>query len=180
VRPAIAYVWGIGGTIYVLIHAILGLYPRAVVAWGMEWSTLQWCFAVIWLIFMAYTEGYRGFQRRFSPRVIARAFYLARNPRLSHLLFAPFFCMGYFFGTRRRLIVSWSLTFGIVLVVQIVRLLEQPWRGILDMGVVLGLAWGTASLLYFSLRLFLDGGTSVDPQIPSGSALDSRAESTVD
>jgi len=175
VRPVIAYFWGIGGALYVLVYAIWGLYPRAADAWEMEWSPLQWSFAGIWVVFMGYTEGYRGFQLGFSPRVVARSTYLARNPRGLHLLFAPFFCIGYFFATRRRLMVSWCLTIGIVVVVQVVRLLEQPWRGIVDMGVVLGLAWGSLSVLYFALRAFIDGGTEVDPQVPVASTPSTEA-----
>jgi len=33
-----------------------------------------------------------------------------------------------------------------------VRRLAQPWRGIIDAGVVVGLAWGVGSVVYYALR----------------------------
>ena len=70
---------------------------------------------------------------------------------LDHLL-APAIAMGLFQANRKRVIVSWSLFIAIVLVVILVRLAPQPWRGIIDGGVVVGLAMGMISLLYFHVR----------------------------
>ena len=38
--------------------------------------------------------------------------------------------------------------------VALVRRLDQPWRGIIDAGVVVGLAWGLAALWIFTARAF--------------------------
>ena len=47
--------------------------------------------------------------------------------------------MSYFYATRKRKISSLGLTGLIVCFVILVRLLSQPWRGILDAGVVTGI-----------------------------------------
>jgi hypothetical protein len=118
------------------------------------------------VVFMAFAEGYRGFQQRFSPRVAARARYLRNNPRTLHVVLAPLFCMGFFHATRRRKITSFSVTFGIVVLVVLVRLLSQPWRGIIDWGVVVGLFWGLVSLAAFSARAFKREELPCSPEVP--------------
>ena len=49
-----------------------------------------------------------------------------------HKLFAPAFCIGYFHGTRKRVISSWCVTTVIFFVVFFVRKLANPYRAILD------------------------------------------------
>jgi hypothetical protein len=60
--------------------------------------------------------------------------------------------MGLFHATRKRLVVSWSVLSGVVVLVVAVRMLEQPWRGIVDAGVVVGLAWGLLALACNTVR----------------------------
>ena len=45
--------------------------------------------------------------------------------------------------------MSFLVTSAIIILVLLVRLLPQPWRGIIDAGVVLGLLLGIASIVYF-------------------------------
>ena len=63
--------------------------------------------------------------------------------------------MGLFHAPRRVLIVSRSMVVGIVLLVVTVRQLAQPWRGIIDAGVVVGLGLGLVSLGYLFVRAVL-------------------------
>ena len=162
--------WGLGGIALLLGHALAGLIPLSVDALQqLPWTTAQYVFAFTWLVFMGYAEGYKGFQQRFAPRVVARAWHLAAHPRWHHLLLAPAFCIGFFHGTRRRLISSWAITLGIVLIVWAVRHVSQPWRGIIDLGVVLGLGWGLAATLGHAALAAWRGGTEVDPQLPEAS-----------
>lgn len=159
--------WGLAGVVALLISAIARLTPLAlepVVAHTM--TSFQWVVYVGWSIFNGYVEGYRGFQKGYVPRVVARAFWLGQNPRPLLLLLAPFFCSGLVHATRRRLITSWCLVFGIYAIVQLVRLLEQPWRGILDAGVVVGLAYGTLALVIAFARVLAGGPIKVSPQVP--------------
>jgi hypothetical protein len=43
--------------------------------------------------------------------------------------------------------------------------LPQPWRGIVDLGVVIGLAWGLAALGVFSVQAF-NGRLNHSPEVP--------------
>ena len=61
------------------------------------------------------------------------------------------YCMNYFGAEKRRMIVAWVATSLIVILIIIFHHLPQPWRGILDAGVVVGLSWGLLATLYFAL-----------------------------
>jgi hypothetical protein len=95
-----------------------------------------------------------------------RALYLRQHPKPLHLILAPLFCMAYFHATRRRQTVSISLTAGIIVLVLAVHRLPQPWRGIVDAGVVIGLAWGVVSLLWFAARAFAGRACDCSPEVP--------------
>lgn len=134
------------------ISLLLGsaIYRLGAIALEIETHLLtgfQWFLLIFSILFMAYSEGYKGFQLKFSPRFAARCLYLKNNPRLLHSLLAPLFCMGFFYATRRRKIASALLTLTIISFIVLARLMPQPWRGILDAGVVIGLAWGLISVL---------------------------------
>lgn len=161
--------WGILGVTLLIGSAVFRLSQRVIEAFDYEISLAQGVFAAAWLIFMVVGEGYRGFQKKFSPRVAARARYLYKNPKPLHVLLAPFFCMGFFHATRRRMIASWILTTMIVLLVLLVSQLPQPWRGIVDLGVVAGLGWGLVSLWVFCLKALFTQSFTVDPEVPKQS-----------
>ena len=40
-------------------------------------------------------------------------------------------------------------TVAVILIIIAVRALPSPWRGVVDLGVVVALAWGVAALWYF-------------------------------
>ena len=50
------------------------------------------------------------------------------------------------------MIVSYAVTSGIVLLILAVRLLPQPWHGIVDLGVVAGLSWGLAAIVLYGIH----------------------------
>ena len=141
--------WGIGGVLLLLIFAIFRLAPMALELENSSMSMVHWLALAFSVIYMAYAEGYKGFHLGFAPRVIVRARYLADNPRPLHVLLAPLFCMCYIYATRKRQIVSFALTTVIICFVLIARSIPQPWRGILDAGVVVGLSLGVLSIAYF-------------------------------
>jgi hypothetical protein len=146
--------WGVVGVLMLLGSAVYRLSFPALDAFSHDFFWYHWVALALIVVFMAYAEGFRAFQQGFSPRVAARARYLRENPRAVHVIFAPFFCMGFFYATRRRQVTSLSVTAGIILLVITVRLLPQPWRGIIDAGVIIGLAWGIISLFIFSFKAF--------------------------
>jgi hypothetical protein len=146
---------------------VVRITPIAVEPIEVGMSPFQWALYAATLIFMAYTEGYRGFQRNFSPRVVARVLHLARQPQLLHVLLAPAFCMALFHATRRRLIVAWAVLLCVVLLVAGVRGLAQPWRGIIDGGVVVGLSWGLIAIAVYGARALGGKAPATDPGIPT-------------
>lgn len=159
-----------------LSFAIFRLAP---IAWELSTQTLSalhWAALVFSVVYMAYAEGYKGFHRGFSPRVVQRAIYLRNNPRWQHVLLAPAFCMGYLYATRRRQILSIGLTLVVMGFVVIAKQLPQPWRGILDAGVVTGLGLGIGSILYFLINGLRDPGfITVSPEVPVDASAESAA-----
>jgi hypothetical protein len=161
-----AALWGVTGVAVLLGSAIYRMAPLAVEALSSELNAWHVVFLLLVLSFMMYAEGYRAFQQGFSPRVAARARYLRAHPTLIHSVLAPLFCMAYFHAPRRRRIVSVSVTAGIIVLVILVRLLPQPWLGIIDAGVVVGLAWGLVSLVLFSIQALTADRFRYSPEVP--------------
>lgn len=165
----IAALWGFAGICLLFSSAIyrLGSMALEMPLGSFEWY--HWLALAVCLVFMGFAEGYRGFQQNFSPRVAARIRYLKHNVTPVRALLAPVFCMGFFHAQRRRQIVTFCLTGGIIGLVMLVRLLEQPWRGIVDAGVVLGLTWGIVSLALFTLQALTRDEFNYSPETPDRS-----------
>lgn len=164
-----AALWGIFGFVLILTQAIVRLAPLAwePVAEG-QLDTMQWALYFGSIVFNGYFEGYKAFQLQVAPRVMARASHLARNPNPLHLILAPFFCMTLFHASRKRLIVSWCVYAGIVVLVIAVRQLSQPWRGIVDVGVVFGLSWGIVSIVTSFVAIVRGGELKAGADLPEG------------
>lgn len=163
--------WGVIGVLGFVGQALYRLTPLALVPIEQDmlhgWLLGLYIFSAL---FNAYAEGYRGFQRNFSPRVVARAFHLARNPKPVHVILAPVFCMGLFHANRKRLYVSWGLLIGIMILIVIIRQLAQPWRGIIDVGVVVGLTWGSLSIVVLFLRALIVNKVPPHDSLPEHAA----------
>ncbi len=173
-RPSVGAIliasWGVLGVLLLLGQALYRLTPLAIepLADG-SLTTFQAVLYAGWVVFNAWAEGYRAFQLRFSPRVVARAFHLGNHPRALFVAFAAPFCMSFFHATRRGKIVAWGILAMIVTLVVLVRQLPQPWRGIIDGGVVVGLAWGVLAILYYFARAIAGHRSPVPPDIPEDS-----------
>ena len=141
--------WGLGGVLLLLAFAIYRLAPLAFELADSRLNLLHWAALIFSVVYMSYAEGYKGFHLGFAPRVVVRAQYLGRDPRPGLVLLAPLFCMGFVHATPKRKLATIGLTAMIICFIAIVRLLPQPWRGILDAGVVAGLSIGICSILYF-------------------------------
>ena len=149
--------WGLGGVLLLLVSPIWRLALVGLEAVSMPLTWVHWLALAAWVPFMAYSEGYRGFQKGFSPRVAIRAIFLLSNPTPLRTALAPLFCIGYFDIARRRQIAVIAVTSVVILFIVAVRLLPQPWRGLVDLGVVVGLGWGLAALLSFVHQGFKRG-----------------------
>jgi len=167
----IGALWGFSGVVALLGYAIFRLTPRAMESLESPLTTGQWIFLVVFTLFMLVAEGYRGFQKKFSPRTAARVKYLRDHPRPLHIVLAPFFCMGYFFAKRKTQITAYCLTVGIILLVVMVGFLPSPWRGLVDFGVVLGLTYGVGSFAIFTARALFSEGYPRSPEVPDSAML---------
>lgn len=156
--------WGAGGVTLLLVQAVVRLGELALEPWlAGSMSLGQQALYLGWLGVNGYVEGYRAFQKRFCPRVVGRAFYLSRHPQPVHVLLAPLYSMGLFYASRRQLALSWGLIGAIVALVTIVRALPQPWRGIVDGVVVIGLVWGVGVIAFLFVRV-LGGAPAPHPE----------------
>ncbi len=158
---------GFSGAVALLGYAICRLAPRAWEALQSPLSAGQWVFLVIFALFLLVAEGHRGFQKKFSPRTAARVKCLRENPRLSHVILAPFFCMRYFFAKRKARITALCLTFVMILPVVLVGFLPFPWRGLVDIGVALGLTCGVLSFAAFMIKAISDPVYQHSPEVPA-------------
>jgi len=151
-----------------LLRAIVSLTPKAldpILSGQMAWW--QWLIMGTVCLFMLYAEGYKGFQKRFSPMVAARAVHLAEHPTLLRIVLAPLWCIGLFHAKRRRLIVSWSVLCGVTALIITMNFVPQPWRGIVDAGVVVGLTWGAGSLIWSTVVAMRQGSEEHLAQLPT-------------
>ena len=161
----IGAVWGFVGVLGILGYAIIHLASISMEALSFELLWYHWLALIGNTLFMIYSEGYRGFQPAFSPRVAARAKYLSQNPTSLDVLLAPLFCVGYYKTSKRRKTAICVLTIAIMMLIGAVRLLDQPWRGIIDAGVVVGLSWGIVATSVYMGLAFTSKGLDYDPEI---------------
>lgn len=161
----IGAIWGILGVVLILGSAIIRILPHVFDAFQLGLTFFETIVLVVWVPLMVITEGYRGFQKSFSPRIVSRAWRLTNHGQSIELILAPLYCIGYFHATRKRMITSWSLTSGIILLVFIVHTFPQPWRGIIDSGVVAGLLYGLMWVFIFVIRTSKNPAIIADPEI---------------
>lgn len=140
--------WGAVGLLGLLAFAVARLAGVVLDGLAHAWHWQHVAVAAANAVFMAWSEGYRGFQLGFSPRCAARVKWLTSNPSALRIALAPLFVMGYFGAPRRRVIGVYALTLGIVAAIALVHALPHPWRAALDVGVIIGLAWGMASFVW--------------------------------
>ncbi|MEM1058691.1 MAG: hypothetical protein AAGK14_05540 [Verrucomicrobiota bacterium] len=150
----VGWTWALAGILTILLVPI---YRLSLIAWDAFFYKLMWwhwAATLAWLLFMIYAEGWRGFHRAWAPRTAARAHFLLHHPTPLRVALAPLFCMCFFEASRKRKIVAWVLTGFIIALVLIVGVLPQPWRGLIDLGVVVGLSMGVVSFLFHVLKAF--------------------------
>jgi len=160
--------WGVCGFLSILASAVGRLTPIALQPFARnDLTLLQWGLYGSSMGLFAYVEGYGAFQKKFSPLVVQRAMTLKQSPSPLHVLLAPFYSMGLMHATRKRKIVSTSISLSVAVIVGVVKRLPYPWRSIVDAGVVTGLTWGGASILAFYVRALCGKAPGVDPQLPN-------------
>lgn len=163
--PLLISTWGVVGVVLLFCQAMYRLGTRAWEAIQMPLTQSQLWLLIAWSAFNLYAEGYRAFQKRFSPRVVVRAHYLGQNPTPLRILLAPFFCMALIHSARREKVIAWATTVMILCFILLLRHVPQPWRGIVDAGVVVALAWGAFVMLVLHARALVSGHV---PDFPPG------------
>ena len=138
--------WGVLGVVAMLSEALARLTRLAWEGVVEQFSPLPFGVAVAWCLANAYAEGYRGFQKRFVPQALDRAFSIDRSSVLEVVL-APLKVLGVFRTEPKVMRRAWIMVIGISALVYAVKQLAQPWRGVIDAGVVVGLGWGTVALV---------------------------------
>ncbi|QDV47321.1 hypothetical protein Enr13x_72300 [Stieleria neptunia] len=161
----IAALWGVAGTVAVLSYAVFRMFHQTRGAVTHSWNLEHYLVLILWTAFMAYSEGYRGFQRAFSPRVAARSVYLRERSTPLRLLLAPLFCMAFFHAPRKRRLTGVVLLILIASIVVLFRFIPQPWRGILDFGVIIGLGWGIIATVYFLAKYWSSADAPFDGEV---------------
>lgn len=163
----VATLWGVAGAVTLLMFAVTRMTGHVMEAISGEYQlgAMHYVVLALWTFFMAYSEGYKGFQKGYSPRVASRALYLRERCTPLRLLLAPLFCMGFIHATRRRRITVMILLVVITLIVALFRMIPQPWRGVLDFGVVVGLSWGIVATLVYLVKFWSATDVPFDPEV---------------
>ncbi len=164
-KGILASIWAISGLMLLLGFACWRLSAYTIASFSMPLNWLHWVVFIAWTIFMAHGEGYKGFQLKFSPRFAARCKYLLSNATWMQTIFAPLFCMAYFHAPKKRVIATVALTIMIIIFIFMFRLIPQPWKGLLDFGVVFGLAWGAVSTTFYCYKAFTDESFKWDNEV---------------
>lgn len=161
--------WAVFGMIGILGNAVKRLAPIAIQPLkAKDLSMFQWGAYIGTILFFAYAEGYKAFQLKFSPLVVRRAMTLKEpTAKAVDVVLAPFYSMGLFHATRKRKIVSWSVSTAVLLIVGVVKRMPYPWRSIVDAGVVMGLTWGSISMAVIYIKALTGTPPTIDPQIGS-------------
>jgi len=155
----VLWLWGIGFDLFILGGACIGLVPRALEALRHPLTWGQKCAYAASVLLIGVIEGYFAFHRSFAPMLAARVYHLMRYPHPSALTNAalcavlPAYSFALFYAPLRRVIISWAVVVSVTAIVIIVHHLPQPWRGIIDGGVVAGLGFGTFSTAIFAVRV---------------------------
>ena len=164
---SLAALWGVGGALAILGYAVSKMVWHTSEAFSGDYQLNIWHYLllVVWTFFMAYSEGYKGFQKGYSPRVASRAVYLRDKSTWLRFALAPFFCLGFFHAPRKRKITVVVLVIGISLLVYFFRMIAQPWRGVLDLGVIVGLSWGIIATVIYFAKFWVATEVAFDPEV---------------
>jgi len=180
-----------GGFFAGILKTNFFLHQNAVPKSPPPLTNLQAGIYVITCLFFAYAEGYRGFQKKFAPLVVKRSFTLvpsaaaitttstaangssrSRSSPRWHLVLAPLYSMGLFHATAKRAMVSRCVTLGVAALVFMVKGLPYPYRNIVDAGVVVGLTWGSLSLVALYVKAWIQKAhpSGVSAELPPTTA----------
>lgn len=82
------------------------------------------------------------------------------------MVLAPLYAMGFIYASKKRIIISYSILIMVLVFITIAVNLPQPWRPIMDAGVVVGLLWGATVTGWYILVAIRTGASLVNPELP--------------
>ena len=166
-KRTIAAVWGVAGVIILFS-------PPSSVWFGPQQTLLMlssigitgssWCWSWLsWFTWKATVPSKRDFHRGLQQeRVISgRTIHLC-----THYLRRSSAWPIFMHRKEESSVSGSSVTAGIIVLVLLMRFLPQPWRGIIDAGVVMGLSWGLVALLVFSIQALTLDTFDHSPDVP--------------
>lgn len=171
VSGIIGGLWGILGISWLFSMALYRLLPYMLELFDMPLDIVQGVALVFSLGFLGYGKGNLILRLRLAPRFAARVVYLRKDPTVLRVIFAPIFCMGFFYATRYRRNMSYAISIMVISLIFLVSQLEQPWRGIIDAGVVFGLVIGLISIWFCSFKAFFSNHSDASPETPDSGPL---------
>ena len=147
------FFWGIIGFYGLLLFALWRITPRALETTLFSFNPLETIGVLLFVAFMVYFEGYRGFYKKFSPRFASRLVHFLDSPRsVLQTIFAPLYAMAFFHAPPAAKRAAWITALSILAAVLVVQQLTQPLRGIIGVGVVAGLLVGMAATAFHVYR----------------------------
>mmetsp|Transcript_9479 Transcript_9479/g.16590 ORF Transcript_9479/g.16590 Transcript_9479/m.16590 type:complete len:217 (-) Transcript_9479:78-728(-) len=166
---AVGYAWGsVFLTLVGASHGVTSVGLKAFASDAVPLLPWQWGLLLVLVCFFSYFEAYVGFHKSWAPWVVRRCL---RLPRLIScdvlsiltLVLAPFYAMGFFRASNRRLLISLVLYPSIVLLIVGVKALPSPYHELVDLGVAFGIWGGTLSFLFYFIGAIWSGRIPSDP-----------------
>lgn len=143
----VATAWALVGPALLFLFAIYRLGKRGVATVQEGLAGWEWGILLALTVAFVVGEGIGALQERWVPRLVERASQLRHGGGVLHRLLAPLYGMSLIGAPPARMVRSWALTLGIVVMVLIVRAFPEPWRGITDLAVAAALLWGLGAIV---------------------------------
>ncbi|MFL2859727.1 MAG: hypothetical protein ACJ0BW_03170 [Pontiellaceae bacterium] len=152
----VGYTWGFIVISYFILHGLSCVFTYAI---ELNINDLNWyelTSLIIIVILLTYSEGYKGFQKSFSPRTARRLNSIMLKPTIFRVIFSPLISMGFIESSRKLKYISYGITIMIITFIILIENLSNPWRAIIDFGVLIGLGWGLISFWLSCFKLLLN------------------------
>jgi len=148
-----ARVWGLGFWVWMLAKSCIALSYRARTVVDFHLNNEELILLTITVLLFLRIGIHK--MTAWSCVLVLRAEVVTKEKDSIHLWFSPLYIGGFYAATRSRLIKAYGLVVFIAIIGFAVAHLPDPWREIVDVGVVINLFIGTVSLIVFSVTGFI-------------------------
>ncbi|PCJ90121.1 MAG: hypothetical protein COA46_12245 [Porticoccaceae bacterium] len=160
------FFWGVFGVATFLLSAIYRIWPGVENIFYAQNDPAAYFLLAVLTPLMLYLEGYRGFYKSFTPRVVSRAKLLGHESPLHQKIMAPLFCMGFICSSLQRKFSLYMIILGIYGLVIWVKSLSQPWRWVIDLSVSIALFFGVLTIMWVAYREWHSDEMTCDSKTP--------------